>query len=156
MTGQCISYDSAVPKTWKWWRSNEFPMVLKPAAPLQPTSKTMKMRTVPCISYDYTANSPTPGHFQNHENENSPMHFLWFWGQPPPSCPLPKPWKWCQFYTFLCWFTKFRFFGLDQIILETVRVQNLCCARCCAVGCAGVVRAFLVTWGIWMRFQLNG
>ena len=88
-------------------------MILKPAAPLPPTLKTMKMLTV---LYDSEANRPTPTHFQNHENGNipmhlflmileairpllgtsktmktiSPMHFLWFWGQPLPVAPNLK------------------------------------------------------------------
>ena len=76
-------------------------MILKPPAPFPPTSKnmkimivlyisyvsganssflgtskTMKMITVLCISDDAAASRPTPTHFQNHENTDSPMHFL--------------------------------------------------------------------------------
>ena len=40
------------------------------------TSKTMKMITVLCISYDSEANRQLPTHFQNHENADCPMHFL--------------------------------------------------------------------------------
>ena len=39
------------------------------------TSKTMKMITVLCISYDSEANRQLPTHFQNHENADRPMHF---------------------------------------------------------------------------------
>ena len=51
-------------------------MILRPAAPLLPTSKTIKMKAVLCISYGSGGNRTPPGHFQNHENDNSLMHFL--------------------------------------------------------------------------------
>ena len=51
-------------------------MILEPAAPFPPTSKTMKMLTVACISNDSEANRPPPTHFERHENENNPMHLL--------------------------------------------------------------------------------
>ena len=51
-------------------------MILNPAAPLPPTSKTMKMKTVLRISHDSGANRTPPRHFQNHEIANSPMNFL--------------------------------------------------------------------------------
>ena len=35
-------------------------MILRPAAPLPPTSKTMKIMTVPCIFYDSEASRPLP------------------------------------------------------------------------------------------------
>ena len=89
-----------LPKTWKWWWSFAFLMILKPAAALPPTFKTMKMLTALCISFDNGVNSPLPRHFQNHENDNSPMHFLWCCGLPPPSRPLPQPWKCWQSYAF--------------------------------------------------------
>ena len=63
--------------------------------PFPPTSKkTVKMMTVLCI----WSQSPPPTDFQRHENDDCPMHSLWFWRQPLPSCSLPKPRKWWQSY----------------------------------------------------------
>ena len=53
-----------------------FLMTLEPAAPLPPTSKTMKMMTVLCFPFDFGASHPRPTHFQNHENDGSPMYLL--------------------------------------------------------------------------------
>ena len=123
--GQLPPPSSPLPKPWKWRQSHAFLVILEPNAPhpgtsktmkritvlciscdseasrpLPPTSKAMEMKTVLCISYDCGANHTPPGHFQTHENDDRPMHFLWLWGQPPPSRPLPKPWKWRQSYAF--------------------------------------------------------
>ena len=62
-------------KTMKMKTVHAFLVALEPSAPHPGTSKTMKMITVLCISYDSEARPP-PAHFQSHENEDSPMHFL--------------------------------------------------------------------------------
>ena len=64
-------------KTVKTSQSHIFLMILKPISPLPPTSKDMKMMMVFCIPYDSEASRRPPTHFQNHENVDSPMHFLW-------------------------------------------------------------------------------
>ena len=46
------------------------------AAPLPLSSKTMKLLTALCVSYDSEATRPPPTHFQRHENDDSPIHFL--------------------------------------------------------------------------------
>jgi hypothetical protein len=57
------------------------------------------------------------------------------------------------------WKAMFRLLGLDQFILENICACKGCCARGCAVGCAGVVRTFSVTCGLWVgtgcRFPLE-
>ena len=88
-------------KTWRWWQSYAVPLIPNPAAPLPATSKTMKMITVLYISDDSGANRPLRGRFQNHKNDNSPLHFLWCWGKPPPSRLSPKPWKCELSFAFL-------------------------------------------------------
>ena len=65
-------------------------MILRPAAPLPPTSKTMKMKTVLCISFDSGANRTHPGHFQNYDNDNRPAG------------PLPPTSKTMKTKTVLC------------------------------------------------------
>ena len=64
---------------------------MRPAAPLPPTSKTMKKKRVLCISYDSGANRTPPAHFQNHENGNSPMHCFMILRPAAPSRPFQKP-----------------------------------------------------------------
>ena len=57
------------------------------------------------------------------------------------------------------WKAMFRLLGLDQLILENICACKGCCARGCAVGCAGVVQTFSVTCGLWVeagcRFPLE-
>ena len=86
--------------------------------------KTIKMLTVLCISYDSEATRPP-------RLTSRDMKMM----------------------TGLCISYDSLTLGLDQILLETVCVQNRCCAMGCAVGCAGVVRVFLVTWGVVGKYK---
>ena len=65
------------------------------------TKPVIEMLTVPCISNDSEPSRPSPAHFQNHENYDSPMHFWWSWSQSLPSRALSKPRKSWQAYAFL-------------------------------------------------------
>ena len=88
-------FSRPLPKPWKCRQSYAFIMILKPVAPLPPTSEDMKMMTVLRISYDSDASRPlpkpwkwwlddseascpAPTHFQNHENYEISMHVAWF------------------------------------------------------------------------------
>ena len=97
-------------------------MILRQAAPFPPIPKTMKILIVRCISYDSEATRPP-------RLTSRDMKMM----------------------TGLCISYDSLTLGLDQILLETVCVQNRCCAMGCAVGCAGVVRVFLVTFH-WLEF----
>ena len=49
-----------IPKRWKCWQAHAFRIIMKPIAALPPTSKDMKMMTVPCISHHPEASHPFP------------------------------------------------------------------------------------------------
>ena len=79
MTVLCISHDSGASRPprglFRNHENDDIPlhMILRRAAPLPPTPKTMKMLTVLCISYDSEATRPPPNFFQRHENDDSPL-----------------------------------------------------------------------------------
>ena len=75
-------------------------MILKPISPLPPTSKDMKMMTVPCILYDSDTSCPPLAHFRNHENNDSPMHSFLMIVEP--TAPLPGTSKTMKMMTVLC------------------------------------------------------
>ena len=87
-------------KSMKMMTANAFLMILKPVPRPSASSKTMKMKSVLCISHDSKDSGPPLAQFQNHENDYSPcISLLRFWTQPPP---LPPTSKTMKIRTVLC------------------------------------------------------
>ena len=67
-------------------------MIMRPAAPLPPTSKTVTMLTAQYVCYDSEAVRPPPTYFQRHKNGDGPM-FLMIQNPAAPLPPIPKTMK---------------------------------------------------------------